>query len=135
MDFRNKVIASYQHQPHLLGKKGEAEAARYLLTCGYEILERNWRTSSGELDIIALAKGGEAHEVRELVFIEVKTRSSLRFGDPFDAITPEKYRRVYILAREWIAIHQLRAPWRIDVILLVKNGTGFDIVHHKGLIA
>lgn len=123
---------AYQHRPHLLGKTGEDQAVRYLLSCGYEILERNWRSSSGEIDIIALADGTEGAEI---VFIEVKTRSSLRFGDPFDAITPEKYRRVFVLAREWITLHHPRTAWRIDVILLVKNGSGFEIVHHKRLIA
>ena len=117
------------HPPHQLGRQGEFEATRYLLSCGYAILDRNWRGSSGEIDIIALADGVE------IIFVEVKTRGSLRFGDPFDAITPEKYRRIYQLAREWIALHHPKAPWRIDVILLLKNGTHFELVHHKGLIA
>lgn len=120
------------HQPHLLGRKGEDEAVRYLLSCGYLIIERNWRGSCGEVDIIAGAHGEESEEI---IFIEVKTRSSLRFGDPFDAITTSKYRRIYTLAREWIAIHHPRSPWRIDVILLVANRMGFELVHHKGLIA
>lgn len=117
------------HAPHLLGRRGEDEAVRYLDSCGYAILERNWRGSLGELDVIALSSRGE------IVFIEVKTRSSLRFGDPFEAITPEKYRRVFQLSREWIALHQPRAPWRIDAILLLRRGERFELVHHKGLIA
>lgn len=119
----------YHHRPHLLGKQGEDEAVHYLLSCGYKIIERNWRGSFGEVDIIALFEGAE------VIFVEVKTRSTVRFGDPFDAITPEKYRRIYQLAREWMSTHQQRVPWRIDVILLLKNGSGFELVHHKGLIA
>lgn len=121
--------AESSHPPHHLGRTGEDEAARYLRSCSYLILDRNWRGSGGEIDIIALADGVE------IVFVEVKTRGSLRFGDPFDAITPEKYRRIYLLAREWIAFHRPRAPWRIDVILLLKNGANFELAHHKGLIA
>lgn len=120
------------HHPHLLGRKGEDEAVRYLLSCGYLIIERNWRGSCGEVDIIA---GARCEESEEIIFIEVKTRSSLRFGDPFDAITTSKYRRIYTLAREWVAIYHPRSPWRIDVILLVANRMGFELVHHKGLIA
>ena len=117
------------HPPHQLGRRGEEAAARYLVSCNYALLDRNWRGSVGEIDLIALADGVE------IVFVEVKTRGSLRFGDPFDAITPEKYRRIYQLAREWIALHHPRAPWRIDVILLLKRGAHFDLTHRKGLIA
>ena len=108
------------------------EAVRYLRTCEYLILERNWRGSQGEIDVIARSAGSEMSEV---VFVEVKTRSTLQFGDPFDAITPEKYRRIFLLAREWISLHKVREPWRIDVILLLKNRSGFELVHHRGLIA
>ena len=124
--------SNYQHPPHALGKAGEDEAVRYLRTCEYLILERNWRGSQGEIDVIARSAGSEMSEV---VFVEVKTRSTLQFGDPFDAITPEKYRRIFLLAREWISLHKVRDPWRIDVILLLKNRSGFELVHHRGLIA
>jgi putative endonuclease len=119
----------HAHPPHVLGKLGEDEAVRYLLSSGYLILDRNWRGSSGELDIVVMSPN------EEIVAVEVKTRSSLRFGDPFDAITPEKYRKVYQLAREWISLNTKSARWRIDVILLLKNGMEFKLVHHKGLIA
>lgn len=121
--------SNYQHPPHALGKAGEDEAVRYLRTCEYLILERNWRGSQGEIDVIARSEGNE------IVFVEVKTRSSLQFGNPFDAITSEKYRRIFLLAREWISLHKVREPWRIDVILLLKNSSGFELVHHRGLIA
>lgn len=117
------------HLPHTLGRVGENEAARFLLNSGYLIIDRNWRGSYGEIDIIARS------DANEIIFIEVKTRSSLRFGDPFDAITPEKYQRIFRLGREWIALHHPRTSWRIDVILLLKSNSGFELIHHKGLIA
>ena len=125
----SKHCVRYAHPPHLLGRQGEDAAAKFLLSSGYTIIERNWRGSSGEVDIIARAESGE------FVFVEVKTRASLRFGDPFEAITPEKYRRIFRLAREWSALWQPKASWRIDVILLLQNPVGFELVHHKGLIA
>lgn len=126
-------MATPPYRPHYLGRIGELEAVRYLCSLGYEICAQNWRGSIGEIDIIATQT--QLHNVREFIFVEVKTRSSRTFGDPFEAITSEKYRRLYRLAREWIALHQPRSPWRIDVILLLKNSHGFELVHHKGLIA
>ena len=129
MNVHGNRYSEYHHPPHRLGKTGEDEAVRYLLSSGYLILDRNWRGTGGELDIIAKSPK------EEVVVVEVKTRSSLRFGDPFDAITPEKYRKVYQLGREWISLHAKAATWRIDVILLLKRGDGFELVHHRGLIA
>lgn len=117
---------------HRLGRAGEDEAARFLMGCGYQLIERNWRGNGGEIDIIAVAKETGRDE---FVIVEVKTRSSRTFGDPFEAITPEKYRRLYRLGREWIAAHQPHTRWRIDVILLVKSFPGFEIVHHKDVFA
>lgn len=129
MNVHGNRYSDYQHLPHLLGKTGEDEAVRYLLSAGYLIMERNWRGTGGELDIIAMSPN------KEIAVVEVKTRSSSRFGDPFEAITPQKYRRVYQVAREWISLHDKAATWRIDVILLLKRSDGFELVHHKGLIA
>lgn len=131
-------MQSRPYKPHHLGRAGEDEAVRFLDSLGYAICERNWRGSCGEVDVIALAGGGYDNKnvnSREFVFVEVKTRSSLIFGDPFEAITPEKYRRLFRLAREWISTHHPHAPWRIDIILLLKSANGFELVHHKGLIA
>ena len=132
MTFHKPHLPHRSYRPHQLGKSGEDEAVRYLKDINYEILERNWRSAKGEIDIIALHR---VNGVAEVVFVEVKTRTNTLFGDPFEAITPEKYRRMYLLAREWMVLNQSRLPWRIDVILLLKQGLGFEIIHHKGLIA
>ena len=68
-----------------LGQRGEALVADWYERAGYEILDRNWRRREGELDLI-LRRG------RAIVFCEVKTRSSNRFGAPIEAITPSGVR-------------------------------------------
>ena len=76
-------------------RRGEDAAAAYLERIGMEIVERNWRTRAGEIDIVAL--DGE-----ELVFIEVKTRRSERTGTPDEAVSPAKQRRVAKLATSYL---------------------------------
>jgi putative endonuclease len=100
-----------------LGERGEALAAKWYETAGYEILDRNWRCRAGELDLI-LGRG------RALVFCEVKTRSSKRFGAPIEAITREKSQRIRRLAALWLSESQLRGrELRFDVAsVMVERG-------------
>lgn len=70
-----------------LGAHGERRAARHYESAGYRIEARNWRCSIGEIDLVA-RRGSE------LVVIEVKTRSSDRFGHPVEAVTEAKQRRL-----------------------------------------
>jgi putative endonuclease len=79
-----------------LARIGEDHAARYLRSRGYRVLERNFRARSGEVDIIAEHK-------RALVFVEVKARSSDEFGQPRDAVTIWKQRRIVNAARSYAA--------------------------------
>lgn len=81
-----------------LGRAGEDRAAGHLISRGYEIIDRNWRCHQGELDIVAV------HE-DALCFIEVKTRTSIRFGHPFDAIDERKRQRLWRLAYAWATAH------------------------------
>ena len=75
-----------------LGVRGEDAAAAWYRSASYEILDRNWRCAEGEIDLVARSAEGGV-----LVFCEVKTRSSARFGSPFEAVTPAKQRRVRAL--------------------------------------
>jgi putative endonuclease len=77
-----------------LGRRGEHVAADWLQERGYTLVDRNWRCPVGELDLV-LRQG------TTMVFVEVKTRSSLAFGHPFEAITPEKAARLRRLAAAW----------------------------------
>jgi putative endonuclease len=70
-----------------LGKLGEDAAAQYLSDKGYHIMERNFRSKTGEIDIIAEISGS-------IVFIEVKTRRSTRFGTAAEAVTPRKRHKI-----------------------------------------
>lgn len=79
-----------------LGARGEDRAAAWYAGRGYQVVARNWRCRDGELDLIC------AHGDR-LVVCEVKTRSSLAFGHPAEAVTAAKQRRIRGLAARWLA--------------------------------
>ena len=79
-----------------LGAQGEDRAAAWYVGEGYEILARNWRCRDGEIDLIC-TKG------RRGVVCEVKTRSSLNYGHPAEAVTVVKQRRIRRLAARWLA--------------------------------
>ena len=93
-----------------LGNRGEREAARFLRKRGYRILVRGYRTRRGEIDLIA--RDGDT-----LVFVEVKTR---RTGQPAEAVTPEKQRRLALAGLEFVKKYGLRGQRaRFDVIAIV----------------
>lgn len=93
-----------------LGVQGETLACGELERHGYAILERRYRTRAGEIDIIASDAG-------TVVFVEVKARHDLSFGDPVEAVTTEKQRRVVAMATDYVARHELDdTPCRFDVV-------------------
>lgn len=107
-----------------LGKKGEALAADFLAEAGMQLVERNWRCSQGEIDLVA--RDGD-----ELVFVEVKTRSSLGYGHPLEAITVAKLARLRRLAAAWCAAHPGQAGLvRIDAVAVVAPMFGPVVVEH-----
>lgn len=111
-----------------VGRRGEECAARYLAGEGYRIIARNWRCAEGEIDVIAERDG-------EVVFVEVKTRSSTRFGHPFEAITVVKRARMRRLAAAWCEQAEVWPPRiRIDAIAVI-TGTGPEPVleHLRGI--
>ncbi|MBS1674967.1 MAG: YraN family protein [Actinobacteria bacterium] len=83
-----------------LGRAGEDRAAEHLTRSGYRILDRNWRCDQGELDIVAEREG-------VLAFVEVKTRRSIDFGHPFEAIDERKRHRLWRLAHAWVREHPM----------------------------
>ena len=121
----------------LLGAHGEELAARHLEARGFEVIERNFRTRYGELDVVA-------RDARFLVFCEVKTRIVARAAEaadvlgPFAAIGPRKQRQVRAMAREWLAQARLdgaRPPeLRFDAIGISFDASGrlLSLEHLEG---
>lgn len=93
-----------------LGRQGEAAAAVWYENQGFKVLHRNWRVRAGELDLIC-ARGDT------VVFVEVKTRSSTRYGLAAEAVTPAKQRRIRKLAMIWLDQTSRRyRTFRFDVV-------------------
>jgi putative endonuclease len=108
-----------------VGRFGEQLAAEQLAADGLVLLERNWRCPDGELDIVAM-------EGDVLVFVEVKTRSSVAFGDPAEAVGVAKAARLRRLALRWLAGHPERywPELRFDVVAIVRCVPGGPTVRH-----
>ncbi|HAU31412.1 MAG: hypothetical protein XD78_0469 [Desulfotomaculum sp. 46_296] len=104
------------NQKQALGRRGEDEAASYLKKQGYILLQRNYRCLLGEIDIIA-------KEGRTLVFIEVRARSSDRFGMPQESVNRSKILKIYKVAQYYLkAVQKEEEPVRFDMLALL-----FDI--------
>ena len=106
-----------------LGQEGEDRAARFLEKRGYRILERNYQTKSGEIDLIAMHKD-------ELVFVEVKTRTSGAFGAPELAVDFRKQQRMVKAALGYLKyknLHQM--PCRFDVVAISQESEkGIEVI-------
>ena len=106
----------------ILGKKGEDLALQYLLKKGYTLLEKNWRFHHKEVDIIAI-------DGPDLVFIEVKTRSSEWFGAPEEAVGYRKQQFLSLAAQAFVAFRKLDVNIRFDVISIILR-PGYQSVDH-----
>ncbi len=100
------------------GKLGEKLAQKFLKKRGYRIRETNFHCRWGEIDIVAQQKD-------YLVFVEVRTKSSLDFGTPEESITQSKKEKLIALALAYINTHQNLPPlWRIDVVAVEVDQKG-----------
>lgn len=100
-----------------IGKLGEKLAEKFLVSRGFRILYRNFSTPFGEIDLIA-----EQNE--HIVFLEVKTRISERFGPPLSSITGKKQKQILKNCRYYIRRYGLREkPYRIDVVGISLNAS------------
>lgn len=108
-----------------LGRWGETVAAEYLVGKGYHIEARNIRTTYGEIDLLATKEG-------ELVFVEVKTRTTLSYGYPEEAITEKKLVHMIESAENYLQEQtDFKGNWRIDVIAIHKrNGKETPEITH-----
>jgi putative endonuclease len=111
-----------------LGRYGESLAARHLTEQGMVLLDRNWSCPAGELDLVL--RDGEV-----LVVCEVKTRTSLDYGSPHEAVTEDKLARLGQLAAAWIEAHAASpADVRLDLVAVLRPRRGPSVVEHvRGL--
>src|SRR5262245_2057727 len=105
-----------------VGQRWEALAEKRLRAAGYAIRERNFRGRFGELDIVAEESG-------VLCFVEVKGRSGLGFGEPAEAVTLDKQRRIAIVAQEYLRRRRLPASTRcrFDVVAVMSDGSRVEV--------
>jgi putative endonuclease len=104
-----------QNKQQQFGAKSENLAAWYLKENGYKIIEQNYRSRMGEIDIIARDK-------KTIVFVEVKSRRSIRFGSPKWAVTPQKQRKISMVALYYLkTTNQIDAKARFDVVSITAN--------------
>ena len=112
-----------------LGRNGEDAAVDHVMSLGYRILERNFKTRVGEIDIVA--RDGE-----DLVFVEVKSRNSTRMGSIRESVTPGKLRRLENAAVSYLAseVGTEDVNWRIDFLGVTRSVGGeslhFDLVRN-----
>lgn len=110
----------------VLGATGERIATKMLRADGFEILARNWRCREGEIDIVAR----DPHD-GAIAFVEVKTRSSARYGHPAEAVDPVKLERLRRLAGRWLSEHTAHADQvRIDVVAVRPRPGRPALVEH-----
>lgn len=108
-----------------IGKQGEVLARQYLRSQGYQILEENFRTKIGEIDLIA--QKGET-----ICFVEVKTRQSCFQGHPYEAVDPWKIRKLSQMAVSYLKYKYgtIEIQSRFDVISIVQHKEGPARIQH-----
>lgn len=111
-----------------LGQRGEQLAMEYLRARGLVVLDRNWRPRGkgvrGELDLVV--RDGD-----DLVIVEVKTRRSIAYGSPIEAVTTRKMRTLRSLALAWLEHRSVHAPrLRFDVVAVTIPPAGRPVIEH-----
>lgn len=110
-----------------LAREGEEIAAKYLKKLGYKIIDRNFRARNTELDIVVLYKN-------TLVFVEVKTRTSEKFGTPLESINYFKLKSLVKAAQYYKLTHQnLPDLMRIDAVSVQYNLKGPVVEHIQNI--
>lgn len=105
-------------KPQQLGAQGELLARKYLEKQGYRFLDRNFRTPYGEIDLIF-------RDHKTLVFVEVKTRWSAKYGKPEEAVTPQKINSIIQTAKMFLVLNKkLPKQQRIDVVAINVTSSG-----------
>jgi putative endonuclease len=113
-----------------LGRRGEEAAAAYLERIGFEVLDTNWRTRAGEVDIVA-------RDGATLVLVEVKTRRSFAAGTPEESVSPTKQKRLGRLAAAYVQkLDTDPGAVRFDVVTIYVLGDDRALLrHHRAAFA
>jgi putative endonuclease len=110
------------------GVKGESLAAEYLERKGFEIVVRNFRSRRAEIDLIVRRKDW-------IIFVEVKTRTSVAFGQPEQFVTDAQAKKIYEAAEDYIFAKDWKGHVRFDVIsVLLRDEEAFEIEHFEDAI-
>jgi putative endonuclease len=116
----SRIPDAPDHANRARGRWGEDLAAAHYRRLGFEIADRNWRSATGELDLVV-------HRSGTYVFVEVKARRTADFGPAAAAVTPVKQRRIRALAVEWLRAHDVHAATiRFDVVAI--TGTHLELI-------
>lgn len=114
-----RVLVATHNQS--LGRRGEDAAAQWYESNGFTIVDRNWRGHAGELDLVAVAFVGRRPQV--VAFVEVKTRSTSRFGSGVLAVGATKQQRIRRLAGQWLSEQRARIDTvRFDIVDVDARG-------------
>ncbi len=120
---RNSVLKINKISSHKLGKAGEKAALQFLKKKNFRIVEQGFRFYKGEIDIIA-------YDMKTLVFLEVKTRRSHKFGFPEDALTPSKQNQLRKIALGYCTLHKIQdVECRFDVLSLNYTENEYSVSH------
>ncbi len=110
-----------------IGRFGEKLAEKYLVKNNYKIVEKNFRCKFGEIDIVAFYK-------KELIFIEVKTRTNNKYGTGINSIDKNKEKHLYKTAEYYLYNKKINIGIRIDAIEITLNKGLVSIKHYKNII-
>jgi putative endonuclease len=106
-----------------LGRKGEAIAKEFLEISGYDILDENWVFGKAEIDLIT-------YRDKQLIFVEVKTRTGSKFGQPEDFVDDAKQRQMQLAAEEYIHLMDFKGEIRFDILSVLFDGQGRHMLRH-----
>lgn len=111
----------------LIGDQGEKQIQKYIQHLGWSIIQTNFHTRFGEIDIIA--KDGD-----EIVFVEVKTRTNDLFGRPEESVSKGKMRKMLLTAHLFLLQNKWETcVYRFDVFSIMKNSDRLQIEHFKNI--
>ena len=124
MQIKDSKILSSMTNRKKIGDKGEDNAVNFLFANGYEVRERNYRFSRGEIDIIA-------QKDSVLVFIEVKTRKNINYGYPESFLSDSQQDRIHRAAEEYVLQKEWQGEIRFDIIAILWDGNEPTLDHFE----